>query len=82
MAELYKRMKYLFQDKAAENGMEPREFLNLSQAELSLRLDTNLAVPNWKKGRKGKVRTSSYHMSCHCCFISTCLKLFYFWFVL
>ncbi|XP_063428007.1 uncharacterized protein LOC134711377 isoform X3 [Mytilus trossulus] len=46
--------KPYIQDKAAENGMEPREFLNLSQAELSLRLDTNLAVPNWKKGRKGK----------------------------
>lgn len=47
----------LFQEKAAENGMETRDFVNLSQAELSLRLDaTSLAVPNWKKGRKGKVR--------------------------
>lgn len=41
-------------EKAAEHGMDARELVNLSQAELTLRLDATLAVPTWKKGRKGK----------------------------
>lgn len=46
------------QEKANEHGMEPREFANLSQAELSLRMgtDASLMGGTWKKGRKGKVR--------------------------
>lgn len=38
--------------------MEPREFANLSQAELSLRMGTDASLIGgaWKKGRKGKVR--------------------------
>lgn len=47
------------QEKANEHGMEPREFANLSQAELSLRMgtDASLMGGTWKKGRKGKVRS-------------------------
>ncbi|XP_033734034.1 uncharacterized protein LOC117323122 isoform X2 [Pecten maximus] len=48
-------------EKASENGMDPRDFANLSQAELALRLGTETSV-NWKKGRKGKdesARTAS-----------------------
>ncbi|XP_065942872.1 regulator of G-protein signaling 22 isoform X9 [Magallana gigas] len=43
-------------EKANEHGMEPREFANLSQAELSLRMgtDASLMGGTWKKGRKGK----------------------------
>ncbi|XP_056020779.1 uncharacterized protein LOC125650178 isoform X15 [Ostrea edulis] len=43
-------------EKANENGMEPREFANLSQAELSLRMGTDASLIGgaWKKGRKGK----------------------------
>ncbi|XP_078313752.1 uncharacterized protein LOC111129190 isoform X10 [Crassostrea virginica] len=43
-------------EKANENGLEPREFANLSQAELSLRMgtDASLMGGTWKKGRKGK----------------------------
>lgn len=49
------------QEKANENGLEPREFANLSQAELSLRMgtDASLMGGTWKKGRKGKVGYAS-----------------------
>ncbi|XP_069117342.1 regulator of G-protein signaling 22-like isoform X3 [Argopecten irradians] len=40
-------------EKASENGMDPRDFANLSQAELALRMGTETSM-NWKKGRKGK----------------------------
>ncbi|XP_056020766.1 uncharacterized protein LOC125650178 isoform X3 [Ostrea edulis] len=47
-------------EKANENGMEPREFANLSQAELSLRMGTDASLIGgaWKKGRKGKDDTT------------------------
>lgn len=55
------------QEKANEHGMEPREFANLSQAELSLRMgtDASLMGGTWKKGRKGKVR-SHYLLRNYC----------------
>ncbi|XP_021361721.1 uncharacterized protein LOC110455726 isoform X3 [Mizuhopecten yessoensis] len=40
-------------EKASENGMDPRDFANLSQSELALRMGTETSM-NWKKGRKGK----------------------------
>lgn len=62
--------------------METRDFVNLSQAELSLRLDaTSLAVPNWKKGRKGKVRNlyrSAYNACLDFCIVIFLYKLRFF----
>ncbi|KAK3093892.1 hypothetical protein FSP39_021520 [Pinctada imbricata] len=47
--------KIYLTEKAAENGMDPREFAGLSQAELSLRMGTDAGLMGtWKKGRKGK----------------------------
>jgi len=37
--------------------MEPRDFANLSQADLIMRMgtDNSMLGKNWSKGRKGKV---------------------------
>lgn len=46
------------QEKVNEYGMEFREFVNLLQVELFLRMGTDVSFMGgiWKKGRKGKVR--------------------------
>lgn len=57
MPKIEETFKTFITEKAQENGMNAREFANLSQAELSLRMgnDASMLGGNWnKKGRKGK----------------------------
>lgn len=50
-----------FQSKAEENGLDAHALVNLSQAELAMRMGSDAAMlGGWKKKFKGKVRNQNH----------------------